>query len=76
MCDGSVKSLPFSIDNEVHRRLCNRADELTFEMPSALSRLGIGVPLALPVFSDSVVFEGCTAGASGTQPQDFAWTSH
>lgn len=33
LCDGSVKSLPFSIDPEVHRRLANKSDEQTFEMP-------------------------------------------
>lgn len=32
-CDGSVHSNTYSIDPEVHRRLCNRDDQLAFEMP-------------------------------------------
>lgn len=33
LCDGAVKSMTYSIDPEVHRRLCHREDEQPFEMP-------------------------------------------
>jgi prepilin-type N-terminal cleavage/methylation domain-containing protein len=33
MCDGSVRTISFSIDNETFRRLCNRRDGQTFTLP-------------------------------------------
>jgi hypothetical protein len=30
-CDGAVKSINYSVDPEIHRRLCNRKDDLPID---------------------------------------------
>jgi hypothetical protein len=34
LCDGSVRSFQFSVNPEVHRRLCNRADHAAIDFSS------------------------------------------
>src|SRR5262249_20188683 len=33
MCDGSVQSIPFTVDNQVHWKLSNRMDNYTVSLP-------------------------------------------